>query len=269
MYKRIDFTKLEGLAVYQDTLDFLQLSYRDTISAIARAFGSKVIVTGVTDLGANYSDGWVVIDGELLPFVGGLKSGRIIIEELTDTEVFGDNTTQTVYFTRRAKLGVTGGYAFTDFIRVDTIAAIGEGLKSLLNAYNNLQTAFDTHTHSWNQITDKPLTFNPSGHRHDWGEIDNKPTLPNFYFGSFILNPGSGAGDVPGSDGRWTILIPNQGTTNYCVTGTLVSYGDNWGDDNDVLWMIRNKQNNSFELLVREVSGNRQYLRFEYVVIKF
>ena len=97
MYKRIDFTKLEGIATYQDTLDFLQLSYRDAISAIAKAFGSRVIVTGVTDLGTTYSDGWVVIDGELMPFAGGLKTDRIITEELTDTEIFGDGSVQTVY----------------------------------------------------------------------------------------------------------------------------------------------------------------------------
>src|SRR5205814_7365106 len=124
MNKRIDFTKLEGLATYQDTLDFLQTSYREAISAIAKAFGSRVIVTGITDQGATYSDGWVVIDGELMPFAGGLKTDRIIVEELTDTEIFANGTTQTVYYTKRAKLGVTGGYAFSDFIRVDTMSAI-------------------------------------------------------------------------------------------------------------------------------------------------
>src|SRR5688572_31879700 len=153
MYKRIDFSKLEGLATYQDTLDFLQISYREAISAVAKAFGSKVIVTGVTDQGLSYSDGWIIIDGELMPFTGGLKTDRIVVEELTDTEIFNDGSIQTVYYTKRAKLGITGGFPLTDFIRVDTMSAISQGLKNLITAHNNLQTAFGGHTHSWNDIT--------------------------------------------------------------------------------------------------------------------
>lgn len=262
MYKRIDFTKLEGLATYQDTLDFLQTSYRDAISAVARAFGDKVIVTGVDDQGASYGDGWVVIAGELMPFVGGLKTTQVIVEEITDTEVFGDNSVQTVYFTRRARLGNTGGYAFTDFIRVNTMAAISEGLKSLVIAHNTLQLAFNNHTHSWNQITGKPATFQPSAHTHPWDQITNKPAIPFYTTGTFNV------GD-PGLDEIYTIGIPDQGTNTYYVLGTLVSHGTNWNLDNDVMWMIRNKQNNSFQLLTREVASNAQDLRFDYVILKF
>src|SRR5689334_9496472 len=127
MYKRIDFSKLEGIATYQDTLDFLQVSYREAISAIAKAFGSKVIVTGITDQGTTFSDGWVVVDGELMPFAGGLKTDRIVVEEISDTEIFNDGSIQTVYYTKRAKLGITGGFPFSDFVRIDTLSAIRLG----------------------------------------------------------------------------------------------------------------------------------------------
>ncbi|THU36925.1 hypothetical protein FAM09_18350 [Niastella caeni] len=263
MYKRIDFTKLEGLATYQDTLDFLQTSYREAISAVAKAFGSKVIVTGITDQGATYSDGWVVIDGELMPFAGGLKSDRIVVEELTDTEVFSDGSIQTVYYTKRAKLGITGGFALADFIRVDTMSAISVSLKNLITAHNNLQAAFGSHTHSWNQITDKPATFTPSWHQHDWNDVINKPSLLTvLYKGSWHIGDFGG-----GSDGNWLIPIPNVNTNNYLVAGSLLSIGSNWDNDNDVMWMVRNKQSTFFELLLRQVSGNLQNLRFEYVLI--
>jgi hypothetical protein len=267
MYKRIDFTKLEGLATYQDTLEFLQTSYRDTISTLARLVGSRVILVGVTDQGLTYSDGWITIDGELMPFAGGLKADRIIVDDLSDTEIFGDGSTQTIYYTKTARLGISGGYAFSEFIRADTVANISEGLKNLVIAYNNLSSAFNTHVHTWDQIVGKPTAFPPSAHTHPWDQITNKPSVPSFYFGSFTLNPGLGEGDTP-QDGNWTVNIPDQGTDNYRITGTLVSYGDNWGDDNDVIWMIRNKKNTSFELLTREVSGNRQWLYFDYVIIK-
>jgi hypothetical protein len=265
MYKRIDFSKLEGLATYQDTLDFLQTSYREAISAIAKAFGSRVIVTGVTDLGTSYSDGWVVIDGELMPFAGGLKTGRIVVEEISDTEIFNDGSIQTVYYTRRAKLGITGGYAFTDFVRVDTMAAISQGLGNLITAHNNLQAAFNTHAHSWNQITDKPGTFPPSYHRTNWSDIDNVPQ-----FVPLLRKGRAYIGDFDGyQDNGWLVLFDNIGHNNYFVVGSLLSVGDNWNDDNDVIWMIRDKLNDRFTVLLRQVAGNRQDLWFEYAIIPF
>ena len=262
MYKRIDFSKLEGLATYQDTLDFLQISYREAISAIAKAFGSRVIVTGVNDLGTSYSDGWVVIDGELMPFVPGLKTDRVVVEELTDTEIFNNGSIQTVYYTKRAKLGNIGGYPFNDFIRVDTMSAISLGLKNLITAHNNLQAAFNTHTHSWNQITDKPGAFNPSAHRHNWSDIDNKPPFTILGTGSYHV------GNVS-PDQNVKIGFNSVGTSNYVVVGSLESVSDwqYWTKDNDVFWMVKDKRPDSFYLILQDIAGNGNDLQFDYALI--
>jgi len=140
MNKYIDFTKLEGLATYQDTLAFLQESYRGAFAGIAASFGNHVIISGVADLGANWGDGWVVIDGELLPFAGGLKAAQVIVEELTDTEVFGDDSIQTVYFTKRAKCASAGGTDMVDFVRLSTFANISTGLANLITTVASLAT---------------------------------------------------------------------------------------------------------------------------------
>lgn len=262
MYKRIDFTKLEGIAIYQDTLDFLQTSYRDAISAIAKAFGSRVIVTGVTDQGATYSDGWVVIEGELMPFTGGLKTDRIIVEQLKDTEIFADGNKHTVYYTSVAKLGVTGGYPISEFIRVDTMSAISQGLKNLVTAHNNLLTKFNTHTHDWNQITGKPGTFTPAGHRHDWNDVDNKPSFINT-----LWKDSYNIGNI-GSNRTINITFPSVNVRSYMVVGNLVSQGNPIAD-NDVLWMIANKTNTGFSLLLRDFGSSIQNIRFEYILIPF
>jgi hypothetical protein len=264
MYKRIDFSKLEGLATYQDTLDFLQVSYRDAISAIAKAFGSKVIVTGLTDQGTTYSDGWVVIDGELMPFAGGLKTDRIVVEEIADTEIFNDGSIQTVYYTKRAKLGITGGFAFSDFVRVDTLSAISQGLKNLITAHNNLQAAFNTHTHSWNDITNKPATFPPSYHRHDWNDIDNKPSSGILYTAVHdcgLLSGGTG-------DFIQNVSIPYT-PVPYIVVGSLVSVSDirYWTNDNNAFAMVRDKTSTSFNLLLQNEHNNNMDLYFEYALI--
>jgi hypothetical protein len=261
MYKRIDFSKLEGLATYQDTLDFLQTSYREAISAVAKAFGSRVIVTGITDLGSAYSDGWVIIDGELMPFAGGLKADRIVVDELSDTELFSDGSIQTVYYTKRAKSGITGGYAFSDFIRVDTMSAISVGLKNLITAHNNLLATFNTHTHSWYQITDKPGTFSPSYHRHDWNDIDNKPTLV-----TALHRDSYSVGDSDWDSNKRIYFNKDLGTNHYIVAGSLLSLGD-WGKDNDVFWMVKNKQRTYFDLLLRQMDGTQQNLSFDFIII--
>ncbi|OQP45902.1 hypothetical protein A4H97_32185 [Niastella yeongjuensis] len=267
MYKRIDFSKLEGLATYQDTLDFLQASYRETISAIAMAFGSKVIVTGVVDLGVSYSDGWVIIDGELMPFVPGLKADRIIVEDIADTEIFNDGSIQSVYYTKRAKFGNTGGYLFTDFIRVDTLTSISQGLKGLITAHNNLQAAFNTHTHSWNQITDKPGSFNPSPHRHNWTDIDNRPPYSILYAGiSWIGDPATDNGQ----EWRW-VFFPSVGTDRYIVAGTMNSQNDwnNWVADNNVTWAVKDREPAAFKVLCQDNGGGVQKLQFEYALISY
>lgn len=124
MYKRIDLTKIGGFPVTQDVLDFLQKSYRDCFAGLAAQFGNLVIISGVADLGANWGDGWVVIGGELMPFVGGTKAARVIVQEDSANETFGDTLVKTVYYTKTARLAAAGGDAFTDFVRLRTARSL-------------------------------------------------------------------------------------------------------------------------------------------------
>jgi hypothetical protein len=142
MNQRIDFNKDHGLFVYQDTLDFLQQSYRNAFGALATAFGTKLILYGVQVIGGNVSDGWVVIDGEMMPFVGGPSAPNVLVEEIPGDELFADGSTQTVYYTKRAKLVNAGGFAFTDLrpfktdlITVDdsNVLASSKTIKKLLD----------------------------------------------------------------------------------------------------------------------------------------
>lgn len=120
MNKRIDFTKQDGLATYQDTLDFLQTSYRGNLEAISRGFGDKLILHGVVEAGGNVTDGWVIIDGQMMPFVGGSIYPKVVVEELSDVELFGDSSIKTVYLTKRARLAVVGDFDYTELKRFKT-----------------------------------------------------------------------------------------------------------------------------------------------------
>lgn len=118
MYKNIDFTKNGGFPVTQDTLAFMQEGYNETITALAATYGQYVILSGVEDLGTNYSDGWIIYNGELVKFIGGVKTARVAIEETTADETFGDDSVNTVYYTRVAKCVTVGGVLFSEFSRV-------------------------------------------------------------------------------------------------------------------------------------------------------
>lgn len=75
-------------------------------------------------------------------------------------------------------------------------------------------------------------------------------------------------GDVSGTDVTKTVMFSDLGTSNYIVTGSLISKSANFDSDNDVIWSIKNKTSNSFQLLLREVSGQGQNLDFDYVIFK-
>lgn len=120
MHKDIDFPKVDGFPFDQETFDFMQDGYKDAIAAVAAAYGDLVIVSGVADLGPSWGNGWVVVGGELLPFIGGTKAARVIVQQMIENAVFENTASKPVYFTRTAVLASSGGNLFTDFVRLTT-----------------------------------------------------------------------------------------------------------------------------------------------------
>lgn len=97
--KRIDFTQQGGFPLTQDILGFMQEGYSDLSAAIAAMLGGNVIVSGVQPNGAGYTGGWVVFDGELLPFVGGIYP-NFVASVSAASETFADGQNKTVRFTK-------------------------------------------------------------------------------------------------------------------------------------------------------------------------
>jgi hypothetical protein len=77
-------------------------------------------------------------------------------------------------------------------------------------------------------------------------------------------------GDVSSTDITITIPInpPLPPATNYMVVGTLGSVGGDFNEDNDVLWMVRFKNPNTFLLVLREFASVVQQLYFDYLLIE-
>ncbi|HXS38346.1 MAG TPA: hypothetical protein VN721_16710 [Flavipsychrobacter sp.] len=116
--RKFDFSQPGGFPLTQDTLDWLQTAYTETILALAAIGGSgPFIVSGFTATGWTVAPGWIFYNGELLYFVGWLgplppflppgspeKLCMIIVE--TDTPLtFNDGSTPSVKQIRQLTLG--------------------------------------------------------------------------------------------------------------------------------------------------------------------
>lgn len=101
----------------QETLAWMQSSYRQCLSGVAGAIGDKVILSGCVVANNQVSNGWVSIGGELLPFIGGAYQAGdevVVVETPQPAVTFQDNSSQVVYFERSARIGGPGGFPFTD-----------------------------------------------------------------------------------------------------------------------------------------------------------
>ena len=136
---RIDFSHAGGFPLDTDTLQFLQKSYSDPIKALTKLGGDHYIISGVIDDGIQTSDGWVVIDGEIMPFKGDLKQSTIVIVENIQTAHFENGGEREVYFTRYATFGVS-----LNSIPFASLARISD-LQQQKKRADDLQTAHEAH----------------------------------------------------------------------------------------------------------------------------
>jgi hypothetical protein len=239
MHKRIDFNNLGGFPVVQETFNWMQDSYRTAIISIAKLFGDKFILFGCEIVGPNVTSGAVVINGELIPFVGGAYSvgDEVIVVETPEAPVtFQDNNTHQVYFTKVARIGSPGGFPFTDLKTIGT-------LKDFFIAFQALLTAFNTHTHSYDDLADLPVR-------------------------KLVAEGSVNLGDIDLTDKSFTIPIPDQGTNNYRLSVTIVANDNSFATENDFSWAVYDKQNASFKLTFREYTSQVQNLRCEYMIFK-
>lgn len=220
MNKRIDLTNNGGFPLEQDTLAFMQDSYRSALGAMAKLCGNKTILDGVVVAGSNVTAGWIAVDGELIPFLAGTAGTRVIITESPAVvqSVFDDGASRDVFFTKTATCGIAGGFLFSELQALRTLLQVN----TLLNQMKGIITYFRTDV-----IV---------------GDIVND-TFINIY-------------------------IPDQGTVNYVVGGSLVGYSSNPDADNDVAWMISAKTATSFKLCVKDINApvNVQNLKFDFTI---
>lgn len=187
MHKQINFDQERDFPTTKDYYSFIQEALRDMIGAImASGCGANdyIILQGVEEDGANHTNGWVVIEGELLPFVGAATSANIIITEAIVQapwkDVGGATVNRDTYYTRTVSFGVgVGQIPFANFKRLElarTRQMLTGGSAYLGNANNPFGTC-------WSSTGFKTLIFKDQFNRtHIQGIMqynEASPTLPN------------------------------------------------------------------------------------------
>lgn len=239
---KFDFTQNGGLRFTQEVLAFLQDSYTAGITAIGKAFGNYVILDGCTINAGVVSDGWILVDGEPIKFLSSNQDTKVAINTSTQDVMFKNGIPYPVKQIKTASCSSVGAFNFSNLRRIDELIVTQQNLAGLQTALGNLSSAFTSHQHSWNDITNKPI-------------------------GAFATHKGShNIGDALQFDTTVTIAIPTQANANYVVAGSMVGGNANLDIDNDISWIVSAKTTTSFKLGVREYTAAAQNLTFEFVI---
>lgn len=112
-------TQGEGFPADNEFLMFINDMIQQA-AQLAKLGGANYILDGCTEAGGIVADGWIVLNGELMPFVGDtLDTDVTVIEEveqatyLEDVDDDGIGDSKDAYFTRYARFGNDGEYTVT------------------------------------------------------------------------------------------------------------------------------------------------------------
>ncbi len=115
---KYDFTQTGGFPLDQEVLALLQ-DNSDLAAKAALLGGNFCILSGCVVIGSVASNGVVVVNGEVLPFVGGNVSAKVVIVETVNNLVYEDGSPKGVEKIRYATFGDDGvtDYQWSSFKR--------------------------------------------------------------------------------------------------------------------------------------------------------
>lgn len=268
--KRIDFTQPGGFPLTQNALDFMQQSYRKAIQGLADLAGNSVIVSGMEENGSNVADGWIIYNGELMPFEGGTKQNFFLIQEVKESELFEDSILKEVYFTKKAKFG--GNIPFADLVRLDKIKVLQQNLSTFTSTLNaHIANNLNPHSTTKAQVGlgNLPNAISSDMNLDDGNTLATSKAVRDSwrYMIPLVFHKG-GIAVAAGTEAIFT--VQHDANDPLCmVFGTMVSTGIDWHDDNDIEWMVRDTTPNNFKLIVRNTaSSGTATLGFNYALIK-
>ena len=159
MHKQINFAQDREFPTDKDFYIWNQEALRDIVNALilsGAGTNSNFILSGVNPDGGNTTNGWMVIAGELLPFVGGATQATVIIVETIDQapwkETGGSIVDKDTYYSRHVEFGTGAGQInLSSLLRIE----FARTRQTLTGGYYYLGSAKITAAADW--------AFDPSG----------------------------------------------------------------------------------------------------------
>jgi hypothetical protein len=174
----IDLLKYKQFPMSVETLAFMQDMLVLT-ARLASVGGSTYILDGCVEQGSNVSAGVLVVNGEILPFEGGIKSETVVIQENKESVQVYDVQYADIYISRKVIFGNgSGQLPWSSFIRLPNPSDMANKLGELTKAFE-LHTK--THTVEWGNVNNKPNAFPPTSHTHSGVAV---------YYGKFHTSSG-------------------------------------------------------------------------------
>lgn len=164
---KTNFRQTGGFPVKAERLQELQTAY-SIFNHLGNLAGNFAIVSGCAVVGTNVSDGFVVINDELLEFKGGSVADDVIIIETASSKEFKNGEVKEVHFERFATFGTSvESFPWADFKRPIQTKEIPLDLVTRLEKLEKKSAVFQAGGGMvlWN----KPALDIPEG----WAEVAN------------------------------------------------------------------------------------------------
>ena len=257
-------TNTSQMPLKKGTLQFLQDSYREIVQAVMQALigtgynpATVYVLYGCVNTSTaplyNVTAGAIFYAGKIYVFNSASFTAAntavisIIQTQYTtdaDPVTFTDTTVRNIHniFNMQVSDGAAGSTIanfgqlfYLNFTIPQLLNLTTSGVASLTGAYPNLNINVPTPATSVN------------------------PILTAGYYN---------VGDIPSGGGQdYPITFASAiSTANYYIMGTLLSQGNNAGDDTSCFFTVRAKTTTGFTLHVREASPLAQNLGFDYII---
>jgi microcystin-dependent protein len=209
----INFFSGDKFPMYREALAKMQ-EMTNLIARLAGIGGNTYILSGCEGNGnGSVSDGFVVVNGELLPFIGSAvpSSGKVTIQETrSDVNTFGVVYPET-YITRVAKFALTGEYNWSDFEPI-------QNNKALYTLIKDIKGDAPGTIKMWAGLVSKI----PSDYRICDGSELNPNEFPELYdsIGVSFGGDGNNTFNLPDLRGRFIVGF-NSADSDYNAIGKI------------------------------------------------
>lgn len=160
---RYNFLQTGGFPFETDILDGMQKAY-EIFNALGALAGNFTIISGCIVTGSTVSNGFVHIDGEIYPFIGGPLQTSVVFQTVTQSVEFEDLTTKEIQTKKYVQFGTgVGSMLWADFRRPETTTQLTTLIADLTTRIVTLESRPIAIPVGLIAIWDRPANEIPNG----------------------------------------------------------------------------------------------------------